>query len=288
MVRGPRRNRGRQASDLEKCLKISAAKQSRVSQVRQKNISGLDGCLSSALSVAERRFGNVARDVVEISRALKSNALDNDSLRVVGHPAVRSAMRDAILERELRLLALTDDLTSLYNRRGFFAAATQQVKIARRSKQCMLLFFCDVDNLKLINDCHGHQEGDFALIRAAVALQKAFRNSDILARFGGDEFVALAIEAAGQSERIILKRIEDNLKRSNGKDTRCALSLSVGFARFDPRNEVTLAGLLAQADQAMYECKRKRQALLSDHAAALRTRSSKHLQPARVAGISRG
>jgi GGDEF domain-containing protein len=84
-------------------------------------------------------------------------------------------------DRELRYLALTDDLTCLYNRRGFVAAATQQLKLARRSARGLLPFFCDIDNLKTINDSYGHREGDSALVRAAGALQQTFRDSDLLA-----------------------------------------------------------------------------------------------------------
>jgi two-component system cell cycle response regulator len=161
-------------------------------------------------------------------------------------------------DRELRYLALTDDLTCLYNRRGFFAAATQQLKVAHRNAQGLLLFFCDVDNLKTINDSYGHREGDLAIARAANALEHTFRGSDILARLGGDEFAVLATEASTQSPEVILRRLEKSLKRSNASQSRYKVSLSVGLARFDPKHPVSLGALLAQADQAMYEQKRSR------------------------------
>src|SRR5712664_1513828 len=107
--------------------------------------------------------------------------------------------------RELRYLALTDDLTCLYNRRGFFAAATHQLKLARRNAQGLLLFFCDVDNLKTIKCSGGHREGDLAIIRAADALERTFRGSDILARLGGDEFAVLTTESSSQSQEVILR-----------------------------------------------------------------------------------
>ena len=92
----------------------------------------------------------------------------------VTHPAVWSAVKQALLNRELRHLALTDEFTCLYNRRGFFAAAAQQLKLAARNSHSLLLLYCDVDNLKKINDSFGHQEGDLALIRTADALEKGF------------------------------------------------------------------------------------------------------------------
>lgn len=231
-----------------------------ISMDGRKDVSGMDleGSLSSALLVADKELGNVVREVDEISKALKLDATDTPALRVALHPAVWGAVRHVIVERELRYLALTDDLTCLYNRRGFFAAATQQLKLARRNAQSMLLFFCDVDNLKQINDCYGHREGDLALVRTADALEEAFRDSDVLARLGGDEFAVLALEASAQHEAAILYRLEKSLKKAKADESRYELSLSVGVARFDPHKAVALGELMEQADRNMYEQKRKR------------------------------
>ena len=148
------------------------------------------------------------------------------------------------------------NLTCLYNRRGFFAAAAQQLKLAIRNAQSLLLLFCDLDNLKKINDSYGHREGDLALIRTADALEQAVRDSDILARLDGDEFVVLASEASSQTQEVILRRLEKNLKKLNANESRYELSLSVGVARFDPKRAISLGELMAQADEAMYEQKR--------------------------------
>ena len=220
---------------------------------------GLEESLTSALQAADNELGQILQEVDQISNILKSPDPDTDTLRVAGHPAVWSAVRQALLDRELRYLALTDDLTCLYNRRGFLAAATQQLKLARRNSQSLLLLFCDVDNLKKINDTFGHREGDMALIRTADALERTFRSSDILARLGGDEFVVLALETHDQSQEAFLLRLEKFLKKSNGVGCGYELSLSVGVARFDPKHAVTLGELMVQADKAMYERKRKHQ-----------------------------
>jgi diguanylate cyclase (GGDEF)-like protein len=218
----------------------------------------LEESLSSALLVADKELGNVVHEVDEISKALRLHAKNTPALRVAVHPAVWGAVRHMILERELRYLALTDDLTCLYNRRGFFASATQQLKLARRNAQSLLLLFCDVDNLKQINDSYGHREGDLALVRTADALEEAFRDSDILARLGGDEFAVLALEASSHDEGTILHRLEKCLKKANANESRYELSLSVGVARFDPKNAVALGVLMEQADRDMYDQKRKR------------------------------
>jgi two-component system cell cycle response regulator len=134
------------------------------------------------------------------------------------------------------------------------ASATHQLKVAQRNGQNLLLFFCDVDNLKRINDSCGHQEGDLALIRAADAMEQTFRGSDLLARFGGDEFAALATEA-GQNHEVILARLEENLQKANADRSHASLSLSVVLARFDPTCPTSLGELMSRADQAMYEYK---------------------------------
>jgi diguanylate cyclase (GGDEF)-like protein len=221
--------------------------------------NGLAENLFSALRAADSEFGQILQEVDEISRLLRSDHPDTQTMRVATHPAVWGAVKQALLDRELRYLALTDDLTCLFNRRGFFAAATQQLKLAQRNGQSLLLLFCDVDNLKKINDTFGHQEGDLALIRTADALEQSFRGSDILSRLGGDEFVVLASETSNQTQEIILRRLEKNLKKSSATEPRYALSLCVGVARFDPKRATTLGELMVQADKAMYEKKRRTQ-----------------------------
>ena len=218
----------------------------------------LEGLLSSAMLVADKELGNVVNEVDEISKALKDGTADAKALREAVHPAVWYAVKHVILERELRHLALTDDLTCLYNRRGFFASATQQLKLARRNGQPLLLFFCDMDNLKAINDSLGHREGDRALVRTADVLEAVFRDSDILARLGGDEFAVLALEASSRNQETILHRLQKALRKANEEESRYSLSLSVGVARFDPIQDLSLADLMGEADRAMYENKRSK------------------------------
>lgn len=221
----------------------------------------LESLLSAALRAADSEFGDILQEVDKISRLLKSDRPSEEALRIAVHPAVWSAVKQALLDRELRHLALTDDLTSLYNRRGFFAAGTQLLKLASRNSQGLLFLFCDLDDLKSINDSFGHREGDLALIRSADALERSFRGADIVARIGGDEFVVLALENAAQNHELLLRRLAKNLKKANVGESRYLLSFSVGAARFDPKHPVSLGELMLQADKAMYEQKRKRQKL---------------------------
>jgi len=120
-----------------------------------------------------------------------------------------------------------------------------------------MLLFADFDGLKQINDTLGHPEGDRALIETADVLRETFRESDIIARIDGDEFVVLAIETDGAPAEVLTARLQENLEARNAKgDLRYKLSLSMGLARYDPERGCSIDELVAQADRAMYEQKR--------------------------------
>jgi diguanylate cyclase (GGDEF)-like protein/PAS domain S-box-containing protein len=161
-------------------------------------------------------------------------------------------------EEALHKLSLADELTGLYNRRGFFTLAEQQLKIANRIKKKILLLFADLDDLKWINDNLGHNEGDSALIEIANILQKTFRESDLVARIGGDEFAVLAVETEETNAAIITTRLLDSLKNYNSERKRdYNLSVSIGISRYDPGYPCSIDKLLARADKLMYKFKRK-------------------------------
>jgi diguanylate cyclase (GGDEF)-like protein len=174
-------------------------------------------------------------------------------------------MREHRAEETLLVLSLTDDLTGLYNRRRFFVLTEQYLKVAIRIKKRLLLLFIDMDDLKWINDHHGHNEGDQALIDLAKILMQSFRESDIIARIGGDEFVVLFVSTDDNSERL-LTRLDQNLKDYNEQRLRpYLLSISVGTAQFDPEYPISIDQLLSKADASMYvqkQKKRKKQSLL--------------------------
>lgn len=123
-----------------------------------------------------------------------------------------------LLEERLHILSLTDELTGLYNRRGFFTLAEQQLKIANRLKKGPVLLSIDLDDLKWINDTFGHVEGDRALKETAHILRESFRDSDVMARIGGDEFVVLQLvdEDSGAAETLT-ERLQNNLEVFNAK-----------------------------------------------------------------------
>jgi diguanylate cyclase (GGDEF)-like protein/PAS domain S-box-containing protein len=164
------------------------------------------------------------------------------------------------LEEKLQTMSIMDDLTGLYNRRGFFTLAQQQMKVIERTKKDMLLFFADLDKMKQINDTLGHQEGDKALVEIATILKGVFRESDIIGRVGGDEFVILVIDTTDETREVLMKRLHnylDDYNRPEGKSY--TLSLSIGIAPYDPQKPFSLDELMAQADTLMYEEKKNKQ-----------------------------
>ncbi len=162
------------------------------------------------------------------------------------------------IKEELHNLSISDELTGLYNRRGFFTLAEQQIKMEKRKSSGMLLVSADLNGLKLINDNHGHHEGDRALVEAAAILHETFRESDIVARIGGDEFVVLITEKPEFNPEILFTRLEKNLEDHNAKMKRpYKISISVGMAYYDPASVNPLDDMLIQADKKMYEHKRK-------------------------------
>jgi diguanylate cyclase (GGDEF)-like protein len=169
---------------------------------------------------------------------------------------VAVALENARLYNRIERQATLDELTGLYNRRGFFMLAEQQLRVAQRSGSELLLIFIDVDHLKVINDHLGHKEGDHALVQTAEALRATFRAADILARISGDEFVVLAYSAAGAGA---LERLRREAARINTHPpSPFSLSLSAGFVTWNPHYPITLDELLARADAQMYQVKRRR------------------------------
>jgi diguanylate cyclase (GGDEF)-like protein len=166
----------------------------------------------------------------------------------------------AVVRRQsrLRVMTVTDPLTGLYNRRGFFLLAEHQWQLALRKKSSFLLLYIDIDRFKEINDTFGHKEGDKALQDFAAALKECFRTTDILARIGGDEF-ALTTDVPPDSPKMLEERLANALRqitKSAGRPYQ--ISLSIGILRCDDSlGALSIEDLLARADALMYEQKRE-------------------------------
>ncbi len=161
------------------------------------------------------------------------------------------------MEEKLHFLSVTDELTRIYNRRGFFTLAEHLLKVAKRMKKKAHMLYVDLDGLKEINDTYGHHEGDMALVELATVLKGSFRESDIVARIGGDEFAVVPVGAEEDTSDVIRGRLEKALDLHNAKTRRSyKLRVSCGIASFDPDCPCSLDDLLVQADKAMYKQKK--------------------------------
>jgi two-component system, cell cycle response regulator len=186
-----------------------------------------------------------ARDFIE-----KPFSIDEFILRF------KKMMHNHEEEKALLTIFFSDELTGLYNRRRFFVLTEHWLKLAIRTQRRLSLLYMDLDGLKWINDQYGHKEGDQALIGFANILKKTFRESDIVARIGGDEFVAL-IEST--DDEVIMTRLLENIKDYNAQESqRYVLSISVGTAHFEAEHPTSINELLSKADGTMYAEKRRK------------------------------
>jgi diguanylate cyclase (GGDEF)-like protein len=151
----------------------------------------------------------------------------------------------------VRMQALTDELTGVYNRRGFMLLARKGIEVARRLRQRCALVYIDVDGLKQINEEHGHAGGDAAILAVGEALRVASRRSDIVGRIGGDEFV---IFAAGCEDLQALQARLMEAIRSYGESHTVPfrISATIGVSEFAPEEYVSLDDELQRADEAMF------------------------------------
>lgn len=193
-------------------------------------------------------------------KAMQAGASDYLVKGTVTPPLLERSIRYAIdkqrLLRQMHQRSLMDDLTGLFNRRGFEEEASRHLQLAARRDTPSVLLYLDIDGFKTINDRWGHNEGDRALREVADLLRASFRRSDVLARLGGDEFAVIPIDAPpphhATPEQRLLRNVEE---RNAGTDRPYALSLSVGSSIYDPSSPASLWDLVHDADLRMYEQK---------------------------------
>jgi diguanylate cyclase (GGDEF)-like protein/PAS domain S-box-containing protein len=160
------------------------------------------------------------------------------------------------LAAQLEQLTLHDELTGLYNRRGLELLGGSALERGKRDGSALCVLFMDLDGLKAINDRFGHAVGDSALVAAASVLRDALRQTDIVARIGGDEFAAVLLGTSAAEAGDLCERVRRGTQERPGGEH--SLSVSIGIAAVDPCETDTLDDLIAAADDAMYEARRRR------------------------------
>ncbi len=164
-------------------------------------------------------------------------------------------------QKQLRNLSVTDDLTGLSNRRGFQTLAEQQIKLEQHqgTARGLTLMFADLDGLKQINDKYGHEAGSNAIIAFSEVLRSALRSADLIARWGGDEFVILTIGSVGETADAIVDRIQTTLVKHNSESNEpYDLACSIGVTPVPADGGKSFENLIGEADAAMYNEKRLR------------------------------
>jgi diguanylate cyclase (GGDEF)-like protein/PAS domain S-box-containing protein len=163
------------------------------------------------------------------------------------------------LESRLRELSLRDSMTGLYNRRGFMTIARQLIDSSRRRGSKVGLMFIDLDRLKCINDDFGHSAGDAAIVKTGQVLRRAFRDSDVVARMGGDEFVVFFIDSSDLDGEALKQRLEKQIESIGlSEDVPFELCMSCGYSSAVLDGNTTLDDLLRTADDRMYLDKQRK------------------------------
>jgi diguanylate cyclase (GGDEF)-like protein len=167
------------------------------------------------------------------------------------------ALENAIRVQHAEALSVTDDLTQLYNSRYLSQVLRRETKRASRSGRPLSLLFIDLDGFKAINDSHGHLYGSRALVEAAAVIRQSARETDVVARFGGDEFALILPDTGSDGAAAVGERIRERIDEfrfltSNGLNIH--LTVSVGVASL-PDVAASAEGLIQAADEAMYYVK---------------------------------
>ncbi|MDX1737353.1 MAG: diguanylate cyclase, partial [Alphaproteobacteria bacterium] len=157
---------------------------------------------------------------------------------------------------KIRELAVTDELTGLHNLRGLMTLGSQKIKDARRMREKISVIYLDIDNLKQVNDTHGHKYGDLGIKMLAEILKANARESDIIARVGGDEFVAMLLTSDQKHLRNYSRNIEHqftNIKKKHPELS--SMGVSSGFRSYEPSKPITVDTMIKETDQLMYKNK---------------------------------
>lgn len=207
-----------------------------------RSISELTGAAIGNIDFRQDLEGQLLERTHEIAKTVREHATE--------------LQRRDRLETEIHRISVTDVMTGMLNRRGFFLHAEQSFKVARRQGLPSALIYADIDGLKAVNDRLGHDAGDQLIQNGARILRVSFRESDVIARLGGDEFAAFTLDTAQPDA--ILARIQENIKiLSKSAAPSYPISFSIGIVQCDPASDLSLSDYLSLADRQMYARKKR-------------------------------
>ena len=217
-----------------------------------------DIAVSSVYDNLRIRLSMISKDLHNIGKIYRLN--DELTSQVQIRESAELKLKDAL--KLVERLSFNDELTGLYNRRGFFMFAEQNIKYFLREKMSFFVIYADLDGLKKINDEWGHNDGDLAIKFAADAFREAIRDSDIVARIGGDEFTMLVSKANPPTFDMVKQRIIESFERKNHDiDKPWTLSVSIGHYYAQSECDLSLNAMLEMADIDLYREKARKRNL---------------------------
>ena len=217
-------------------------------------IRSLHGDASNTRTVVNTSAGITEYYKMEVSEILASEK------RIGLVITLQNVTSEQILIRRLRTMATIDELTGINNRRNFMALCQRELDRAKRHQRPIALFMIDIDLFKKVNDNYGHQAGDITLQRVAQSLTKSLRSTDILGRYGGEEFVAALPETDRKTAASIAARLNKSIEslEIQHQDTTISVTISIGTVIVDTWNsEINMEHCLSKADEALYRAKRE-------------------------------
>lgn len=224
-------------------------------ELKQHHRNGTELWVSASVTLLEDETGNFLGGIT-INHDITERKKVEDDLRHTKRvmEEINQILQHAF-ERE-QLASRTDALTGIFNRRYFFEFIEYEVALSKRYQQSFSLIMFDVDHLKLVNDTAGHQAGDEVLKQVVLLVQKELRSVDILARYGGDEFVILLPNSSVSDALILSERIRNQVFAANLRvaGTSLQVTVSIGAADFNP-SVTSSADLISHADEALYSAK---------------------------------
>ncbi|MCS6842124.1 MAG: diguanylate cyclase [Roseiflexus sp.] len=217
-----------------------------------------EACGSSVLVAVMRRGGRVIGAIlVRASQPSTYTDADRSALELLGATAA-IAIDNARLFADARRHATIDELTGVWNRRSFFEHARRELQRSQRTLRPLAVLMFDVDHFKSVNDTYGHAVGDQALRSLAERCRSQLRVTDIIGRYGGEEFAVALPETDLESAQHIAERLRVAVENASFKTAQGSISLtiSVGVAVYDPSDQTTLDAVIDRADRALYIAKR--------------------------------
>ena len=203
--------------------------------------------------------GSMLKSHATLALKTKQIAQTNKNLQITKLQLQKTVSKLKEQEEELKILASEDPLTKLFNRRYFTKASEHILDLARRNNKELSVIMIDIDKFKKINDSYGHKIGDDTLVILAQTLKKETRKSDVICRFGGEEFILLLPETNINGATIIaekLRKIIEKLTVKIDDNKKFSFTVSMGVSHTNIKNENNIEATIKRADEALY-CAKK-------------------------------